>query len=380
MITCLFTDGDLVPLGQPIARFKQVTVTLRFNEPASVLLTVPALPEYLEMAGPGNRLTVIRDGQILVAGPIEYPGQFSWSADGSGDDGEPGLLTVAATDDSVWLGCRLVYPDPAHASTAQTTDFYTSTANAEVAMRALVNLNAGPGALTARQVPHLILGSLASVGTSIQVRSRFDVLSDQLRAAALAGGGLGYRVRQDGTDLKFEVYQPGDLTGSVRFSRGLGNLRAISNSTQAPTATTAIVGGDGTGTSRTIVERTDSTATAIWQRIETWVGNTSANTTDLDQAGDKALADAAEQAQLSVVAIDTALQRYGTHYNLGDKVSVEVYPGLVVEDVVRAVTLVATEKGEVVSPQIGSTSASSDAKYVQLIRALGVRLGMLERT
>jgi hypothetical protein len=380
MITILFTDGDLTPLGQPIVRFRQLQCTLRFNEPDSTLLTVPALPTYLEMAQPGNRLVVIRDGEILTAGPIEYPARFDWSAASTDDTAEPGLLTIGATDDSVWLAGHRVYPDPAHASTAQTTDFYTSTANAEVAMRALVNLNAGPGALAPRQVPHLILGTLASVGTSINVRSRFDPLSDQLRAAALAGGGLGFRVRQDGSDLKFEVYQPADLSNQVRFSRGLGNLRTIGYQAQGPTATVAIVGGDGTGASRTIVEREDTAATALWGRMETFVGDSSSDTTTLDQAGDDALAGAAEQAQLTVFAIDTPLQRFGTHYRLGDRVAVEVYPGLQVSDVVRAVTLTATKDGEVVQPQIGSTSMTADLETTRQLRAFGVRLGRLEGT
>jgi hypothetical protein len=386
MITVLFTDGDLVPLGQPLVRFKKLECTLRFNEPDSTVLTVPALPEYLEMAQPGNRLAVIRsvagESEILTSGPIEYPALLSWSADSSADDGEPGLLTVAATDDSVRLAHRLVYPNPAQTADAQTADFYTLTStNAEVAMRAMVNLNAIAGsALTARAVPRLILGSLASVGTNINVRSRFDLLADQLRTAAIAGGGLGFRVIQDGDDLKFEVYAPTDRTGTVRFSRGLGNLRSFTYQSQAPGATVAIVGGDGTGSTRTIVEREDTAATAIWDRIETFVGDSSAVTADLNQSGDAELAQAAEQAQVTALAIDTATQRFGTHYRLGDKVAIEIYPGLQLVDVVRAVTLTVTKDGEVIQPQIGTASMTADSQLVRQVRALGVRLARQERT
>ena len=383
MITLLFTDGALAPIGQPIVRFISVTVTLNFNAPASVTVTLPALPEYLDVAAPGNRLQVIRDGKILVAGPVEYPGVFSWSADGQAQDATPGLLTVAATDDSVWLGCRIVYPDPAAVATAQTaTSFYTLTAtNAETAMRSLVNVNAGPGALTARRVPNLTLGTLAGVGTSVNVHSRFDVLSDVLRATALAGGGLGYQVVEDGGSLKFVVFQPPDLSASIRFSRGLGNLRSIQYTPQAPTSTVAIVGGDGTGTSRTIVERSNSAAIAAgWGRIETFVNDNSGDTTDLNQAGDTALTDAAEQGQLVIQAIDTPLVKFGRDYPLGAKVSAEIYPGLDLVNVVRSVIITETKDGEVVNPQIGTASASSDPTYVRKLRALDRRLGQLERT
>ena len=382
MITLLFTDGALNPIGQPITRFISVVATLNFNAPASVTVTLPALPEYLDVAAPGNRLQVIRDGKILVAGPVEYPGVFSRSADGQAQDATPGLLTVATTDDSVWLGCRVVYPDPTAAATAQTaTSFYTLTAtNAETAMRSLVNLNAGPGALAARKVPNLILGTLAGVGSNVNVRSRFGTLSDELRATALAGGGLGYQVVEDGGSLKFVVFQPADLSTSVRFSWGLGNLRSVQYTPQAPTATVAIVGGDGTGTSRTVVERSNSAAVATWGRIETFVNDNSGDTTDLNQAGDTALISAAEQGQLVVQAIDTPLVKFGRDYPLGAKVSVEIYPGLDLVDVVRSVTVTATKDGEVVNVQIGTASASSDPTYVRKLRALDRRLGQLERT
>lgn len=382
MITLVFTDGSLAPLGRPVTGWTQVDVTLRFNEPASVSVQLPALGDYIEMAQPGNRLQVIRDGALLCAGPVEFPAEFQWDAAG-GQYAEPGQLTVSSTDDSVWLGARLTYPDPAHASNAQTASYYTlTTTNAETAMRNLVNLNVGPGALASRQVANLVLGSVASVGSNINVRTRFEPVSDALRAAAIAGGGLGYRVREDSGQLKFEVYAPVDRTGSVRFSRGLGNLRQIAYQDQAPTATVAIVGGNGTGSSRTIVERPSVGATPTpWGRMEVFVNDSSSSTTDLNQSGDEELARDAEQAQLRVTAIDTASQRYGTNYGLGDKVTVEIFPGVELADIVRAVHLTATpDGGEVVSPQIGADSTSTDPRYVRQLRALDRRLGQLERT
>jgi len=381
MITVLFTDGGLTPIGQPLTRFTKLEVVQRFNEPDSISLTLPALSPWLGLAQPGNRVVVIRDGGILSAGPIEFPGALTWDAD---DDeyADPGQVVVSSTDDSVWLGCRVTYPDPAHAANAQTAAFYTNTANAEVAMRDLVTKNAASGApLTVRRVPNLVLGSLASVGSSVSVRTRFEPLSDALRSAALAGGGLGYRVVQDSGQLKFEVYQPTDRSGSVRFSRGLRNLRAIRYQAAGPTTTVAIVGGDGTGSTRTVVERINSSAVAVWGRIETFVNDSSSSTTDLNQSGDEALATGGERAQLSVRAIDTPLQRFGVDYQLGDKVTVEIYPGLELSDVVRAVTITATPNGgEVVEPQIGTDSTSSEPAYVRKLRELDRRLGFVEAT
>lgn len=382
MITVIFTDGDLKPIGQPIVKWKRLQSTISFRARASTTLTLPALGKFIEMAQPGNRLVVIRDRKIFVGGPIEYPAIFSRSSDPTSDSATPGLLTVASTDDSVCLDRRLCYPDPTKAATAQTTDWYTRTAqNAEAAMRELVNDNAGPGALTARQVPHLALGSLATVGTNVNVRTRFDVLSAQLDAIALAGGDLGYNVVQDGTDLKFVVYQPVDLSAAVRFSWSLRNLREVSYQFAGPTATVAIVGGDGTGSSRTIVERSNAAAiTAGWGRIEAWVNDSSADTTDLNQSGDDALTSAAEQAYVTSQVIDVPSRRYGVHYNLGDTVSIEPYPGVTVTDVIRAVTLTSDATGEVVMPQIGTQTATSDPTTVRMLRDQDRRIGALERT
>jgi hypothetical protein len=381
MITLLITDGNLNPLGQPITSWQQVDVVLRFNEPATVTVLLPALASYVSLAQPGNRLVVIRDGAILVAGPVEVPAVFDWDAEG-GEGAEPGRLSVSSTDDTAWLAGRLTYPDPAHASTAQTAAYYTlSATNAETAARNLVNLNAGPGALAARQVPHLALGSVASVGTNINVRTRFEPVSDALRAAMIAGGGLGYRIVQSSGSLLFQVYAPVDRTGTVRFSRGLGNLRQIHYDFAGPTANAAVVGGDGTGATRTIVERTNSSSITAWGRWETFVGDSSSSTTDLNQSGDEELSRSGASALLRVTAIDTPSQRYGTHYGLGDKVTVEIFPGVQLADVVRAVHLTATpDDGEVVQPQIGADSTSTDPRYVRELRALSQRLGQLERT
>lgn len=386
-ITLLITDRNLNVVGDPVDGWTDLDVTLRFNEPATGSFTAPARPELLQqIATGGYRVVVIREGAIFVAGPIERPGPERWSVDGQ--DTDPGTVTVYFTDDLALIAGRVTYPTPSAAATAQTsTARWTSTANAEDIMRALVDQNAGPGALSVRRVPQLALGADAGVGSSITFGTRFEPLGDALRSAAIAGGGLGFRTQQVGTAIQFQVYAPTDRTtgsGAVRFSRGLGNLRSYSYEPVAPSATVAIVGGKDVGTSRVVVERTNSSAVAKWWRLETFVDQrqsdaTSAATAELDQAGDEELARSAETARLTSVTVDTEDQQFGVHYQLGDRVSVELNSGTEVADVVRAVHLeVSPDDGEVVTALVGSQDASSDPAWVKVTRELARRLAGLE--
>jgi hypothetical protein len=379
-IVILATDESLAVVGDPIGVWDDLDITLRFNEPGSGSFTVPRSADLSTQLAPGNRIMVIRDGSIFAAGPIEFPGPQTWSATGA--DAGSGRVKVAFAEDLALVCGRITYPDPAHAITAQTAAKRTFTAtNAETICRTLVDENAGPGALAARQIPGLALGSVASVGSSISFSTRCQPLGDELRSVAIQGGGFGIRTRQSGSSILFECYATADLTGLVRFGRGLGNLRSYAYENEAPKATVAIVGdGSGTGTSRVFRERTDSAAVSAWWRLETMVDRRDTTTTaELDQAGDEALVDGAETARLTAEVIDTPDQAFGTAYGLGDQVTVELETGVEVADVVRAVRLTASPRsGELVQPVIGTQQATTDQQVIQLLRAALRRLDRLE--
>lgn len=386
----LITDRDLNVLGDPV-QWTSLDVTLRFNEPASGTFTAPASPGLLAQVegddtDSARRVVVIRDGAVLVAGPVEQSGPQKWAVDGQ--DSDPGTVTVAFSDDLALIATRVTYPTPTAVATAQTIDArWTATGNAEDIMRSLVNLNAGPGALTARRVPKLILGADMGVGSSITFGTRFEPLCDALRSAAIAGGGLGFRTQQVGTDVEFQVYAPTNRTtgaGAVRFSRGLANLRSYEYEQATPTGTVAIVGGKDEGTSRVVVERVNTTAVSRWWRMEAFVDQRQSDDTvvdpdELNQAGDEELTRSAAAARLSAVTVDTGDQRYGVHYQLGDRVGIELISGVSVSDVVRAVHLtVSPNDGEQISALIGSQESSTDPLWVTHIRDLARRLGRLE--
>ena len=381
-IHLLITNRSLRVVGDPITRWTSLDVTRRRNEPGGGTVKLSRADITADQLAPGNRIVMVRDGQVFSSGPIERPGPENWSVDG--EDVGPGTAEVTWADDLASVVARRTYPTPSAASTAQTDARWTATGAAADVIRSLVNLNAGPGALSYRRVPGLVLGAGAGIGATVTFGTRFEPLGDALRTVALLGGGLAFRVVQVDRMLEFQVSEPRDLTRRVRFSRGLRNLRSYQYEPAAPTVTTAIVGGQDEGADRVIVERTNTDAEAAWGRMETFVDqrqsdDTPGDTTELEQAGDEALANGAETARLSAVCIDTPAQRYGVDYDINDLVSIELNSGVVLVDVVRGVSLAHTPReGERVSVLIGTEDPSTDALWIAYLRDLARRLDRME--
>lgn len=376
--TILITDRNLTVVGDPITTWTSIDVTLRFNEPSSGLFVAPGYSWIRAQLAPGNRVVVIRDSQILIAGPVE---KWTYERSDDGDNAGDGQITVNFADDLASIVSRLAYPEPWLAPSDQVIDSWSYTGTPEMALRTLVNQNAASGALPDRQVPQLLIGGLAGVGTSTtSTAERMEPLGDVMRRIA-ATEGLGFHTRQEGDQILFEVYPPEDKSGEVVFAFGAGNLKYVSYEVSAPTVTAAIVGGQGEGADRFLLERVNDGAQASWGRMETLVnrpGNDPA--ADLQADGDAALAEGAETARLPSSTADTPFQRFKVDYDLGTKVSVESWPGSMVADIVVTVHIqVFPTAGEVVSTTVGSQAAKSDPAWISRMRALDQRVGYLER-
>jgi hypothetical protein len=377
-VTVLVCDSVRTALTSPVP-FTSLTVEIKFNAVGTGEFVAPldaGLVGALET--PESTVLVIRDGAVFAGGPVEKPGGLSWTPD-QGD----GTVKVNFGTWEAYLGRRLTYPDPGLASTAQVSASWAAVStNAELVLRDLVDLNAGVGALADRSIPGLALGALASVGTSIDLTTRFEPLLDTLRKAATAGGGLGFRIVTDATLLRFEVYQPTDRSGSVRFSRSLRNLQSLTTDPENPAATVALVGGDGTGAARDIVECSNTTAlSAGWWRSETWVNQASTATTatEMAQAGSAALAEKGPKTGVACVAVDGPQGSYAVDYWIGDQVSVEPTPGVSIVDVVTSVKLTSDPtKGDLLVAVVGS-GARTTTRQLQLLLDVERRLARTER-
>lgn len=380
-IQLLITDQALTVQGDPLADWTNLDATVRFNEPGSGVVNLVAHPYVMAQLQPSNRMCVIRDGDIWMAGPMEMPQDFSW---GIGDEGDapPGTVTVNFSDDLAVPAGYLTWPDPAAAWPDQPdTARQILTTNAEVIIRTLIDENCGPGALTAREIPNFALAALAGVGTTTSVNTRFEGLLATCRRVAIDGGGLGFRTRQTATQIEFEVYAPVDRTATARFSEGLGNLRAVTYKQSAPTVTHALVTGSDQATPRAYVEVADTASAASWWRVEQLVNGSADSDTngELTQDGTEALAGGSAPVELATVTVDTEDLKAGRDYGLGDRVTVALPTGVEVADLVRSIHLQATpNSGEYVTSLVGSPEATSDPQTVRLVRELSRRLGRLE--
>jgi hypothetical protein len=366
----------------------------RHNEAGFGEFTVSAAPWILEAVNtPDARVVVQRTDEVTglvtrpFTGPIELPDD-GHNIERDGTDGF-GTVSVKLADDRVWAGYRLVYPDPAQPSTNQTTTarYTVTTLNPENVMYSLANLNLGPGALVARRLPGLTMAANAGLLPGVTISTSFvrnTILTDALREVArLAGGtGLGWRIVQTSTGLQFQVFKPTDRSSSVVFSRAMGNVREITHSQSAPTATVAIVGDATAGTGRVIRERINTTAhTAGWNRREVFVdARGAANAAELDQAGDEALKEQGPLTRFAAKVIETPQNRLFVDFDIGDVVSGQPYNSgpFVTALVLGADILVTPQRGEVVEPIVGTDNDLLDDAKAAEIRRLWRSLGRIQ--
>lgn len=375
MLSVIARDADLARLG-PLP-WLTLKIVLRYQGVSSWQFTMDAAhPKAALVFASGGVIVEDDETGVVLSGPTRVIGRKS-------DDGQPTTtMTVTGVDDTFLLATRLCYPDPAHAATNQSAALYDVRAGvAETVMKAFVNVNLGPGALTARRAPAFTIATDLTRGPSGSSSVRFDNLIDVLTSIGKTAT-LGYRIVQVGSGLIFDVYEPQDLSGTARWSRALGNLRGFSFEISAPTSTDAIVAGDGIDTARTFIERSDPDAETDWgARIEQFVdGPDDGDATSLAQVGDQALLDNGPGAVLSITPIDTPLMKFGRDYNLGDLVSVDIETDTIT-DVVLQVRIDADPTGTFVQPSIGTVDSVTpgNPKIFAQLSNLAKRTGLLER-
>lgn len=406
--TVLVTDANLTVLGDPIYEWDNLQCTIRWKEPGSGSITVPAHQYIRTQLVPGCRIVIIRrvlgTYHILLSGPME---KIKRERADDGENGGVGKLTINFVEDLAWLAARLAFPNPALPIDLQTTDYWNFSGDPEAAMLQLVNTQAGPSALVARRVPGLVVApysGVAGTGTvalgdtsDVAPRERLERLTDVLRKISTLGANppgssiyhpdsLGFRTRQTQQGgqnvILFEPVRSRDLSGEVHFSFGRGNLEYYSFELEAPSLTHAMVGGQGEGADRALREiQTLDAETLAWGRFEGYVAQPGTNSlAQAQDAGNNEMADKLASARLATNASDTVDQRYGVHYDVGDVVSVELDADEYVIAPVQTVNVQAwPTAGEVVGVTIGDQSARYDSDWIKRMLDLERRLGRQER-
>lgn len=361
----------------------EFSATLKARDVGAWQLTTDARYRSLIEAGRGILLMqgeTALDGDPIMSGPVA-----SISPDSAADGKR--TLTVTGYDDNVALQDRQVYPNPALTFTQQTITVDPTalpvdirSGVGETVMKALVNLNAGPGAVVARRTAGLTIeANLARGGSVANFTSRFEQLNVQVAKVAQATG-LTFRVVQVGTGLVFQVWVPADRSATARFSRRLGNLGPYGYSLSAPAVTASGVAGSGVLDDRAFIERVNAAAETEWgRRVEGFLDQSSTDVAaELEQAGDTNNAENGPKATLTMAPRDIPALRFGRDYFLDDIVTVEI-DGESVVDAVRQVTLTDGPDGASVAPLVGPDGVTADDALARRVRNLMRRVDALEK-
>lgn len=309
------------------------------------------------------------DGTTLFSGPaIEI---------GASQEGDTRDITLAGITDMHVLADRVVYPDPAKGYNAQTTTTHYHRAKGP-AETLILNLVAGQclpdptWPTVVRTTAGLTLPLSQGRGASTSIEARFTNLLEEVQTLATVGG-LVVDVVQQGNDLALQIRTPVNRARSVRFLPGAG-LGDHSLSLTAPTVTTVILGAQGEGTARTITGRSSPTAER-WggRRIEVFEDRRDTTDTDeLDKTLTEALAEGAPSSSATYTVTETPQLRFGTHYRLGDTVTVGLPNGAQVTDGARVADIAWDEFGRTVQLTVGEHSTDEDKApaWVKRIKAL----------
>lgn len=287
-----------------------------------------------------------------------------------------GVATFAGVDDLIVLADSLASPQPGTAVPPYSTfEFDVRSGVAETVIKAYVNANIGPSAVTARRWPGLTIAPDLARGSAVTGGPRWTQLIDAVKTLATSGG-LGFKC----VGLVFDVVAP--ATRTAKFSVADGTLADVAFTQSVPQATYVYVGGSGAGTSRLIVEGWLGSALAAgWWRRERFVdGGDVSDTTVLVRKGAEALGvvdvDPTKIGLTLDVVPNTLL--FGVDYSLGDFVTVVTPWGPEYVRRVEQVAITADQDGVKVVPSLGPLGAEI-ASTASALAEHNRRLATLER-
>ena len=352
---------------------------LRHNEVGTWRVTLHATSDMAELLRtPGYGLIVTGPDGVIMSGPM-----LSAALVQTQDDAE-GSWTIEGVDDSVILAERLAYPDPAEDNvTAQTEAYDVRNDAVETVLKEYVteNLVTGP---TARRVSDLTVATDLGRGSTVYGSARFDKMQELFYGLAQSGG-VGYTIEQQGASLVFDVYEPVDRSGLIRFDIDNGRLTSADYSYSAPSVTRAIVGGAGEQVERLFFEGTLSQSTdaeTVWgRRIESFVDSrTTQESDEFTQVATEALIDEGKtRVAMTVTPTDNATMLFGSEWGLGDTITVTVR-NIVATAVVYTVALSIQSDGVYLAAEVGTPMpVSYEAKLGKATLTQSKRLGEIER-
>lgn len=348
-------------IGDPL----MVRVTERYNDVSTGEVEVAADHHLVPiLATPGTRLTVDHvtpaGTRRILSGPIR----------GIRGDGpaSTGSMILGVEGDWRLLTRVLGWPVPTAALNAQTVAYYTATGPAETVAKDVITANA----ITRLGLPVVVATDLAR-GSTVKLLWRFHPLADRMFPAVEAAG-LGVTVVQDDTTGTLLV----DVTEPALYPRNLTEVGGVvldwSWSLAGPTGTRVIAGDQGEAAARSFTTTVDATRESTWDDVvETFRdARDTDDATALTQRRQDTLTEGAPTSGLGMTLAETSIFRIGPGGVLvGDMVPVQVGPGVVITDVIRAANYEWTARGGfAVTAQLGDRTDSPEVEQARAIRQI----------
>lgn len=399
-------DRDLNRIGE-IDTWIQMDLSVQFCDQGAWNILVKSGTPQAELLQQGGGVAIYQDGveKPILTGQIETFQKYWTTVQHSSE----GSVFVGGKTDNKLAFSRLSFVDPTKTVSQQySTVLDVRMVNGPVSKLIYdeFNKSIGPGALADRQVTGVNVGVAPTFGATRSDSLRYDVLGEKLTEWCTdkkTGWQLLYNPNTKTIDL--DVFQPRDLSKSIRFSPELGNLREFIWTLSAPKVTRAIVACQGEGVDRYIYQKVDTAAESEWGlQIEQFIDRRdlpimtnqvdgspmkrSADVTDtefqqaleaMEQAAADALKEGEKKGNFQIYPIDTEQIKFGRDYFVGDLVTVEV-DGTEYVDIVREVSITVDDGGNAlsVSPKIGEQGSGEPLNLYSSVYEMRKKLRKLE--
>ncbi|WP_416972536.1 siphovirus ReqiPepy6 Gp37-like family protein [Streptomyces sp. 4F14] len=399
-------DRNLKRVGE-IDEWISLDFTVRLRQEGSWQLLIKDGTPQSRLIEKGGGVVIWQEGvdAPVLSGPVTTFQKYWTKVQHTG----PGSLYIAGKCHNTLAYRRLSFPDPTKPVGSQWQSRLYSRSVREVqagqAIYKELYSSLGPGALSDRRMGGVNLTS-SSVGKGIGDSLRFDVVGTKLEEWC-EERDVAYRFiyNPDTQQVDLKIFEPRDLSKTVRFSPELGNLREYIWTLTAPKVTRVIVGAAGEKRDRYYYQGVDSAAEAEWgMQIESFLDRrdiqlrvdlatgepvksddsmTAEDVSDAKQAVLEAAAGAfAEDSgsgNFQIYPIDTAECAFGKHYFVGDKVTVAV-DGTEYTDIVREVVISVDDGGNVqdIAPKIGKQGTGEPLNLYKTVSDMQRKLRRLE--
>lgn len=327
-----------------------------------------------ELKKPGSGIAILLDGSSTPAFS-GYTTKIEYSK-----DADLAQYVFSGVDDSGLLASRVAHPQPGTSVPPYSSTAYdTRTGVCSTIMRQYVDVNLGASAVAARKDTRVTSLADPLAGLTVTGNARYQPLDQLLNDLATQSGNIGYRIRQNGTNLEFQTYVPTDRSNEVIFSVENGTIQDYSYTAEAGSANYIYVGGQGEGTLRTIQEGYDGDSIVRWTRKETFKDQRDTNdATTLSNSIAEELAAGSDIATVSFTPKDIPQQTYWTHYRPGDKVTVMI-DNVPFQEQIRQVECKLTQAGLTISPTVATPNNSDTLKIYDQLATQNKRIKNLER-